>query len=364
MGIPTRFPRLVVALTGVVALAACSGSSSTASDDAESRPSTTHGAVTLPPPELTEIHIGLSGEYSANVMHAIMAQYLELPEKYGFTDVTFTNFSGGSQVVQAMLAGQVDASDNSSGPVVASLATGSPLKMAFVTRANLTDILYTGPDIKTADDLRGGSIAISSFGSQSHASALVALDTLGLTTDDVTIQQVGNDSARAAALQAGSVSGSMNDATQESELAGLGMNIMVRLAEEDTTGGVVRTSLTFDPQFIEDNPNTVLDLVAMYLEANLAWRNDPEAGAAALSEYAEIPVEQAQAELESALTEPWVPLDGSCDPAVMEFTKETLLPVNPTLESVDPTEACTNEFIDQLRDLGFMDEIGVPADAS
>jgi hypothetical protein len=47
----------------------------------------------------------------------------------------------------------------------------------------------------------------------------------------------------------------------------------------------------------------------------------------------------------------------------MEFTKETLLPVNPTLENVDANEGCTNEFIDQLRDLGFMDEVGATPDA-
>src|SRR6185436_4525022 len=163
------------------------------------------------------------------------------------------------------VAGQVDVSDNSGGPVIASLATDVPLEMTFVTRSTLTDNLYTAKDVKTADDLKGKSIAISSFGSQSHAGALLALKKLGLTTDDVTITQVGNDSARLAALQGGSVAGSMNDSTRAAEVEGL--------------GGVPRTSMTVTKEFAQQNPNLVLALTAMYYEANLMWRENPELAA-------------------------------------------------------------------------------------
>ncbi len=53
--------------------------------------------------------------------------------------------------------------------------------------------MYTQSAVKTAADLKGKSVAISSFGSQSHAGALLAVKSLGLATSDVTITQVGND---------------------------------------------------------------------------------------------------------------------------------------------------------------------------
>ena len=363
-------PRRMLALIGAFALvlAACSSpaASPSASEEAPagSEPAESTGSETgfdaLPDPEITSIRLGNSGSPTANTMHTIWAECEDLPAKYGL-EIEWLSFDGGSAAAQALLAEQVDVADNSGGPAIASLATDSPMIIAYVTRDNLTDNLYAQPGIESADDLRGGSIAISSFGSQSHAGALLALDVLGLTTDDVTITQVGNDAARLAALQAGSVTASMNDATQEDELSGLGLNILVRLAEEVEAGegGNPRTSLTFLRPFVEENPNTVLNLVAMYTEANHAWMEDPERSAECLAEAAEITLEDAQAEVDAVLTEPWRPFDGRCDPVVMDFAKATLLPENPDLESVNAADACTNDFVDMLEDIGFQAEIGI-----
>jgi ABC-type nitrate/sulfonate/bicarbonate transport system substrate-binding protein len=367
-------PRRMLALIGafVLVLSACTSSGESPSEAAESSepsdaaseaaaPSGSQSAFDqLPEPEITSIQLGNSGSPTANTMHTIYAECMDLPAKYGM-EIEWLSFDGGSAAAQALLAEQVDVADNSGGPAIASLATDSPMIIAYVTRDNLTDNLYAQPDIQSADDLRGGSIAISSFGSQSHAGALLALSVLGLTTEDVTITQVGNDAARLAALQAGSVTASMNDATQEDELEGLGLNILVRLAEEVEAGegGNPRTSLTFLRPFVEENPNTVLNLVAMYTEANHLWMQDVEGSAECLAEAAEIPLEEATAEVEAVLTEPWRPFDGRCDPVVMDFAKQTLLPENPDLEDVNAADACTNEFVDQLEEIGFQAEIGI-----
>ena len=365
----STYPRRALAVVGAfVLLAACSSPGTSPSAAEESTAPTSDGAepsqelteAGLPVPEISELSIAKSGSPTANTMHTIWAQCEDLPAKYGFT-IDFPEFDGGSGAAQALLADQVEVADNSGGPAIASLATDSPMIITYVTRDNVTDNLYAQEGIDSGEDLRGGSIAISSFGSQSHASAILALDVLGLTTDDVTITQVGNDAARLAALQAGSVTASMNDATQEDELAGLGFNILVRLAEEvePGEGGVPRTSLTFLRPFVEENPNTVLSLVAMYTEANWAWMQDAERSAECLAEAAEIPLEEAQAEVDAVLTEPWHPFDGTCDPIVMEFAKQTLLPENPDLEAVDPADACTNEFVEQLAEMGFQAELGI-----
>ena len=317
-------------------------------------------AVQLPAPEKTKVTIGQSGEWSAGNLHAAIAEYTGLDERFGL-DVTFTPFSGGSQVVQALVAGQVDVSDNSGGPVIASLATDVPLEMTFVTRSNLTDNLYTAKDVKTADDLKGKSIAISSFGSQSHAGALLALKKLGLTTDDVTITQVGNDSARLAALQGGSVAGSMNDSTRAAELEGLGFNTLVKLAEVEGLGGVPRTSMTVTKEFAQQNPNLVLALTAMYYEANLMWRENPELAAEALASLAKMDPADAKTDVDTVLKEKWEPLDGRCDAAVMDFTKQTLIEANPDVADVDASQACTNEFLDKLTELGWTPDTTPPS---
>jgi ABC-type nitrate/sulfonate/bicarbonate transport system substrate-binding protein len=360
----------MLALIGTFALilAACSSNGASPSAGEQSEAPQSEGAepseelteAGLPVPEISQLSIAKSGSPTANTMHTIWAECNDLPAKYGF-EIEWPAFDGGSAAAQALLAEQVEVADNSGGPAIASLATDSPMLIAYVTRDNLTDNMYAQPGIESADDLRGGSVAISSFGSQSHAGALLALSVLGLTPDDVTITQVGNDAARLAALQAGSVTASMNDATQEDELSGLGLNILVRLAEEVEAGegGVPRTSLTFLRPFVEENPNTVLSLVAMYTEANWAWMQDAERSAECLAEAAEIPLEEAQAEVDAVLTEPWRPFDGTCDPVVMEFARQTLLPENPDMADVNPADACTNEFVERLAEMGFQAELGI-----
>jgi ABC-type nitrate/sulfonate/bicarbonate transport system substrate-binding protein len=365
----------MLAAAAVFALVGCSGSNpstaptqATTPTQAASTPAgsqTAGGSVEdiiaqLPAPEKTTIRLGNSGSPSANTMHTIYAECTGMPAKYGLT-VEWSSFDGGSAAAQALLAEQVDVADNSGGPAIASLATDSPMLITYVTRDNLTDNMYAKSNIKTGADLKGGSIAISSFGSQSHAGALLALSVLGLTTNDVTITKVGNDAARLAALQAGSVDASMNDATQEDELAGLGFNILVRLATEVKAGegGVPRTSLTFLKPFVDANPNTVLRLTAMYTEANHLWRVDTDKAAECLSKAEEVSLEDAKQEIADVLKEPWRPFDGKCDPVVMDFARQTLLPENPQMADVNPADACTNSFVDQLAGLGFQKAVGI-----
>jgi ABC-type nitrate/sulfonate/bicarbonate transport system substrate-binding protein len=370
-----RSPRrrgIALALGLTFVLAACSSSSTaspviTAAPTASPAASTPaseapgpSGSAALPAPERTDLKIGNSGPFQVSNPVALIASYDELYKKYGFASIEWLEFGGGSQAVQANIAGQVDLSDNSGGPVVASLLTDAPLVMTYIVNSALTDCIAVKPGIETADDLRGQSVAISSFGSVSHAGALVGLSALGLTSNDVTITQIGNGSARLAALQSGSVAAAILDITEIAAIADLGFHCLINLADIETAGGVARTSLTFTQEFVSKYPNTVLDLTAMYAEANVLWRADANHTAEALSSLAQISMDDALDQVNATIAQPWRPLDGRCDPKVMEFTKETLLPTDPDLADVDPTQACTNDFLDQLTTIGFMSEVGVP----
>ena len=316
-------------------------------------------STALPKPEKTDIKIGLSGVATIGLLPQLVAKNLGLYQKYGL-NVELVSFSGAAQATQALVAGQVDVGDNSGGPVVASLATDSPQRMVFITRHNLTDNMYSQKNITSAADLKGKSIAISSFGSQSHAGALLAIKSLGLTDKDVTLTPVGNDTARLAALKAGSVAASMQDSAIANELKPLGFNVLVELTKVTGIGGVPRTSLVVTPDFEKKYPNTVMLLVAAYLEGETEMRRQPDKAAEFLSKDANIKIEDAKAQVTTELAAPWEPRDGRCDPTVMQFTKSVLLPSNPTIANVDPTKACTNEYLDKLKDLGFQKRIGVP----
>ncbi len=354
------FAALIVAgACGPAAAPAPAASAAAPAAPAASAAASTAAAGTLPKPDKVDVKIGLSGTATIGILGQLVARGLNLFEKYGLK-VEFVTFSGAAQAAQALQAGQVDVGDNSGGPVVASLATSSPTQMVFVTRHNLTDNMYGRKDVKTAADLKGKNLAISSFGSQSHAGALLSLKALGLTEKDVTITPVGNDVARLAALKAGSVAASMQDSAIANELTPLGFNIMVELTKVKDLGGVPRTSLVVTPEFQAKYPNTTLLLVAAYLEGITEMRKQTDKAAEFLAKDAEIPLATAKAQVALEIAAAWEPRDGRCDNKVFEFTKQVLLPSNPAIANVDPTKACTNLYLDKLAALGFQKKIGVP----
>jgi hypothetical protein len=88
--------------------------------------------------------------------------------------------------------------------------------------------------------------------------------------------------------------------------------------------------------------------------------NKVDVATQAWAKIAEIPVEQARPEVAAYLSTEQHPLDGTCDPAVMQLVKEVAVASNKQLESVDPTKACSNEFVDKLKQMGFQKAIQVP----
>ncbi len=354
------FTRLVAPLVAVLVVTACSAGTPATSSPTAVAPSAapSSGVITLPKPEKTSVKIGASGVPTIGLLPQLVARAEGIFKKYGM-EVEYVHFNGAGPALQALVAGQVDVGDFGTA-VVSSLATSSPLLTVFVVRDNLTDSLYGGKDVKTAADLKGKNIAISSFGSQSHAGALLSLRKLGLTDKEVTITPIGNDTARLAALRAGSVAASMQDGALQKDLTAQGFNVIVDLTKVEGLGGTPRTGLVISPEFKQKYPNTVLALTAAYLEGMVQMRKSAERDAEILAEAAKLKPDEAKQQVTTELAAPWTPRDGKCDPKVMDFTKQVLLPSNPTLANVDASKACDNSFLDRLASLGLQKQLGLP----
>jgi ABC-type nitrate/sulfonate/bicarbonate transport system substrate-binding protein len=222
---------------------------------------------------------------------------------------------------------------------------------------NLVDDLYTGPNIKTANDLIGKSIAVSSFSSTTYGEALIAIKSLGLSASQVTIQAVGPDAARKAALVAGSVGGSMNGDSEKAQLAALGFKPLVVLA---TLGsGLPGQLLETTQAFASKNPNTVLAMVAAMNEGTLLFVTNTEAAIAAEVKIYNVPVAQATSDV-AADQIGFQPIDGVNKPqdwtAGMALWEKT----DSALASVDVTTAYTNKYSDQLKALGWYTSLKFP----
>ena len=86
--------------------------------------------------------------------------------------------------------------------------------------------------MKTAADLKGGVVGVSSFGSESDATVTLALQRLGLTRDDITLKEYGGGTRRLAALKAGEIKATAINEPVASTAREQGLNMMVDLVAE------------------------------------------------------------------------------------------------------------------------------------
>lgn len=351
-----------VALVGL--LAACSqapgGSTSATATTAGSpggQPSSaaaSGGTSQFPTPELTHIRIGNSALDRGNMAYKF-AMDQHLYEKYGIT-VEASEFDGSGKLLPAIIGGQVDLGINTPSGVIASLATDQPLIMTGIYYNKTIDGLYSAADVKSADDLRGKRIAVSQYGTESHAEVVLGLKDLGLTTDDVTIVQIGGQQDRIAALKAGSVSAAPIDTALDDQMKQMGFNLLVNL--EDAKLPFPRSGLQFTRDFVAKNPNTVLALTAANLEAlNLMPKEVDKAVDTYMAWAQETDRAVAQQLVEQQLELFNRDLCWSKDG--WDLLKEVQVAANPDLANVDVTQGYTFDFLHKLHDMGFDEQIGL-----
>lgn len=357
----------IIAILSVLAmvLAACGGdeagddeTTTTAASGGETTTTAASGGdgeVMLPEPELTTLRFGISAlEFHSFPLH--YAAVTGILEKYGITELEETYTEGVSSAIQALAGGQLDVQAGTGSSVISSLTTDTPFLTIGTTLSKLTDGLFGGEGITSMEDLRGGTAAISTFGGESHAVVVSALQTAGLTPDDVEIVQIGGQSDRIAAVIGGSVSAAPIDIARLDQMEEEGLTLLVNLAETDQQ--LPRGGLNVTREFAEQNPNTVLAMLAAVVEAIQLMKEDPEAAAQAHLEWADgDDIADSRDELEVYLE--FVNEDLVIGQAPWVTMQEVLAVTNPAVLDVDVSEAYTTEFMEQLAEMGFLDQWGI-----
>jgi NitT/TauT family transport system substrate-binding protein len=339
-----------LALAAAVILTACGGSPSSSS--ASVAPGSAPG--TLPKPEVSQVNVG---DLQATTAHdAEVALADGLFTKNGLT-VNFQTFTSQGSEVTALLAGQIDiALGIGVAEDIASQNTNSQLEVVMTEKDNLSDNLYTSKNVKTAADLKGKSIAISSFGSVTYGEALIAVKQLGLGPSDVTITQVGNDAARRAALFAGSVAGSLNDESELSQMTAGGANVLLRLSQLNY--GLPVSDVVVTKAYAQKNPNVVLAIMASLIDGLHTFLNNPADAEAAAVSFEHVDMATATTNVEADI-KGWRPVDGRPILADMQAAQALYVKTETSLANVDIKTTYTTKFVDQLKSLGWYSAKGI-----
>jgi NitT/TauT family transport system substrate-binding protein len=203
-----------------------------------------------------------------------------LDEKYGL-DGKLVFIQGGSVLLQAMLAGQVQASQNGVAETATAILRGGDLRMLGVTAKIFPYSLIAAKSVKSPKDLVGGRVAINRVGDVSAYGSQLALRKLGLNPDkDVTMLQVGGSPQRLAALQSGSVQAAAMDFMSGLRLAKLGFPVLVQLNLNYPYLGPMVSG-----KFLRENPAGAEAFVKAFVEGIARFKGNREEGIKALSRY-------------------------------------------------------------------------------
>ncbi len=342
---------------GLVAIACGGGGTTTASPTTGASVQPSAAAGELPKPEQASVRIGISTPNEPVQFAEKLADALGIYQKYGITSVTVTGFEGDAKALQALVAGQLDYFVGGASTALSSVATDTPVKVVAMNSTRLTDGLWCIPAIKTKEDVKGKSIAISTFGGTSHGSAILLLQGIGYTAKDAVITQVGNQGSRIAALKGGSVGCAVVDMSQEKAMRDAGMNLLFDETKANLQWG--RSGLMGKADFIAKNPNTTLVVVAATLEAQQKMWTDASTASKEFAKFAQI--KDADAESLVKDFQGYGARDMSFTEDAFKAPKEVLATQNAAIANVDVTKAFDLSFLKKLKDIGFNTKIGVPS---
>lgn len=281
----------------------------------------------------------------------IVAQEVGLFKKYHL-DPTLVFTTGGSLGIQAMIGGDVamTLSDGSSS-VVSKLAGVDVLVIASLLNT-FPYSLISLPEIKRVDQLKGAKIAVSRFGSATDLSVEMALAKVGLNAEkDVTLLQIGAQTARYVALQSRNVQATIITPLFTLTARKAGMQTLIDMAELNIPFQL--TALLALRPYLKTNPDTVLAVVRTLSEAIHFYKREKETTIKILGKYLKTEDREALEEthreiaVKSLPEKPYPSLAG-----IKTILDETALR-NPKAKGLKPEDFVDSSFVKKVDDQGL-----------
>jgi len=254
----------------------------------------------------------------------------------------------------ALIARETPISQVSGPPMVSAALKGADAVIIAGGNVIAEYWLMSKAEIKTAEQLKGGSVAIATFGGLSDGMARIALQKLGLNpVKDITLIQIGTIPERLSALDSGKVQGAMLSAPDNfrAQKRGLYKLMGVRLPYQGIGVGTTRA-------FIRENPDVVRRYIRSQVEAVHRLKTDREAGMRVLAKYLAL---QDKEILQKAYD------DGVNDEILppkqyptLEGIKKILEPLSetdPKAKAAKPEDFVDMRFVRELDESGFTNDL-------
>ena len=234
--------------------------------------------------EPTAMKVGIS-EAVNTVLAIWMAEAAGLYEAQSIK-VEIINMNGGSRGAAELAAGRIDAMHVGLSSVIRLNKTGGDLRVVAALANVIRFAFLAAPGVKTAADLKGGVVGVSSFGSESDATVTLALQRLGLTRDDVTLKEYGGGPKRLAAVQSGEIKATAVNEPITSMAREQGVTVLVDLVPERIPW--LFTAIVVKRSAIEGQREVLTRFIKATAEGNRLALADEARAKAVLAEKANI----------------------------------------------------------------------------
>ena len=146
--------------------------------------------------------------------------------------VDIIDMNGGSRGAAELQAGGLDVMHVGLSSVIRVNRAGGDIR----TIGSLSNVIrftfFAAPGVKTAADLKGGVIGVSSFGSESDATVTLAMQRLGLARSDVVVKEYGGGRRRIEAVKSGEIKATPVNEPTASLARAQGVHVLVDLVPE------------------------------------------------------------------------------------------------------------------------------------
>ncbi len=271
--------------------------------------------------EPTPLKVGLS-EAVNTALAMWMAQEAGFYQSNGL-NVEIVNMNGGSRGAAELAAGRLDVMHVGLSSVIRLNRTGGDLRVIAALANVIRFTFFAATGVTTAQDLKGGVVGVSSFGSESDSVAALALQRLGLTRNDVTLQEFGGGDKRLAALKSGTIKATAVNEPLTSMAREQGVHVLFDLVPERIPW--LFTAIVVKRSTIEGRRDVLSRFIRATAEGNYLALTDEKRAKQVLAKQANI-----------------------ADPKILDISYADFKELSP--QNIAPTEAAATNVLAQFPD--------------
>ncbi len=301
----------------------------------------------------TKVAIGYSG-ISADQLVIWVAKESGIFAKNNL-DVQPIYFTGGTTSVMAMVSGETPMVQASGPGIVSAGLAGSDPVYVVGGIVSLDYQLMTQPEIKTAEQLKGGSVAIARFGGAADFVARFALAKLGLNPlKDVTIVQTGSTPERLAAMESRRVQATVLVSPTTFIAQKRGFYLMadvaaLGLAYQHQGGATTR-------KFIREHTDVVRNFVKSYIEAVHRTKTDRQGAIRILAKYLHLEDKEVlEKTYDSSISDNKLPPKQYPTLEGIKTILDQLGQKDPKARAAKPQDFVDTRFVEEFDKSGFID---------